>query len=82
MDGVTFTPGEQITHPELGAGVVLDLPHDGYLRAFFSVGERRVPLACAFRRSRSLVPTHRDQAFRSIASSVAWVREGTVGCLC
>ena len=38
--------------------------------------------ACAFRRSRSLVPTHRDQAFRSIASSVAWVREGTVGCLC
>ena len=37
---------------------------------------------CAFRRSRSLVPTHRDQAFRSIASSVAWVREGTVGCLC
>ena len=39
-------------------------------------------IACAFRRSRSLVPTHRDQAFRSIASSVAWVREGTVGCLC
>ena len=37
---------------------------------------------CAFRRSRSLVPTHRDQAFRSIASSVAWVREGTVECLC
>ena len=41
----------------------------------------RLP-GCAFRRSRSLVPTHRDQAFRSIASSVAWVREGTVGCLC
>ena len=39
-------------------------------------------MECAFRRSRSLVPTHRDQAFRSIASSVAWVREGTVGCLC
>jgi ERCC4-related helicase len=45
MDGVTFTPGQRITHPELGAGVVLDVPRDGYLRAFFSSGERRVPLA-------------------------------------
>ena len=45
MDGVSYNPGERITHPELGAGVVLDVPRDGYLRAFFSVGERRVPLA-------------------------------------
>lgn len=45
MAGVTFSPGERITHPEFGAGVVLDVPHDGYLRAFFSIGERRVPLA-------------------------------------
>ncbi|WP_158755191.1 SNF2-related protein [Dyella sp. S184] len=40
-----LTPGERITHPELGQGVVLDAPHDGYLRAFFGVGERRVPLS-------------------------------------
>jgi hypothetical protein len=39
-----FAPGERITHSEFGAGVVLDIPHDGYLRAFFSNGERRVPL--------------------------------------
>jgi len=45
MAGVTFSPGERITHPEFGAGVVLDVLHDGYLRAFFSIGERRVPLA-------------------------------------
>ena len=32
----TFAPGERITHSEFGAGVVLDAPHDGYLRAFFS----------------------------------------------
>ena len=44
MDSVAFTPGERITHPEFGAGVVLDVPRDGYLRAFFGVGERRVPL--------------------------------------
>jgi len=40
-----FEPGERITHVEFGAGVVLDAPHDGYLRAFFGNGERRVPLA-------------------------------------
>jgi len=45
MVDVTFSPGERITHPEFGAGVVLDAPHDGYMRAFFSIGERRVPLA-------------------------------------
>ncbi len=36
--------GERITHAEFGQGVVLDGAHEGYLRAFFGVGERRVPL--------------------------------------
>jgi len=45
MAGAPFSPGERITHLEFGAGVVLDVLHDGYLRAFFSTGERRVPLA-------------------------------------
>src|SRR5574337_1659674 len=40
-----FQPGERITHHEFGQGVVLDPARDGYLRAFFSVGERRVPVA-------------------------------------
>ncbi len=40
----TFTPGDRINHPEFGAGVVIEPPHEGYLRAFFSGGERRVPL--------------------------------------
>jgi superfamily II DNA or RNA helicase len=40
-----FQPGERITHQEFGQGVVLDPARDGYLRAFFSVGERRVPVA-------------------------------------
>lgn len=44
MDCVGFNPGERITHPDFGAGVVLDAPREGYLRAFFSGGERRVPL--------------------------------------
>ncbi|MFM8444440.1 MAG: SNF2-related protein, partial [Methylococcus sp.] len=38
-------PGERVTHPEFGQGVVLDPGHDGYPRIFFSVGARRVPVA-------------------------------------
>ena len=38
-------PGERITHHEYGQGVVLDPARDGYLRAFFGIGERRVPVA-------------------------------------
>lgn len=39
-----FSPGERITHSEFGQGVILDTERDGYLRAFFGVGERRVPI--------------------------------------
>ncbi len=40
----TLSPGQRIQHREFGSGVILDSPSDGYLRAFFSVGERRVPV--------------------------------------
>ena len=40
-----FTPGERITQQEYGQGVVLEVARDGYLRAFFGVGERRVPVS-------------------------------------
>lgn len=51
MTGVVtlFHPGERITHHEFGQGVVLDPAHDGYLRAFFGVGERRVPVGAVRR---------------------------------
>lgn len=41
---IQLQPGERITHSEFGQGVVLDAVRDGYLRAFFGVGERRVPI--------------------------------------
>ncbi|CAL8472423.1 DEAD/DEAH box helicase [Caballeronia sp. S22] len=41
---IQFQRGERITHHEYGQGVVLDPARDGYLRAFFGVGERRVPV--------------------------------------
>ena len=47
-----FAPGERIAHHEFGQGVVVEPERDGYLRAFFGVGERRVPLA-SVRRQRS-----------------------------
>jgi SNF2 family DNA or RNA helicase len=39
-----LAPGERITHPDYGPGVVLDAAHEGYVRAFFGAGERRVPV--------------------------------------
>jgi superfamily II DNA or RNA helicase len=43
-EATQFQPGERITHQEHGQGVVLDAAREGYLRAFFGVGERRVPV--------------------------------------
>ena len=48
----TLAPGSRIRHADLGEGVVLEAPSDGWLRAFFLSGERRVPLA-AVRSERS-----------------------------
>ncbi|NCC23128.1 MAG: DEAD/DEAH box helicase [Alphaproteobacteria bacterium] len=44
-----FQPGERITHHQFGQGVVLDPARDGYLRVFFGVGERRIPVTSARR---------------------------------
>ena len=44
-----FQAGDLITHYEFGQGVVLDPVCDGYLRAFFGVGERRVPVGTVLR---------------------------------
>lgn len=46
---IQFQPGERITHNEFGQGVVLDPAREGYLRAFFSAGERRVPIGAVHR---------------------------------
>jgi hypothetical protein len=38
-------PGQRISHAELGHGVIVEAPREGYVRAFFPGGERRVPLS-------------------------------------
>lgn len=44
-DTLEMAPGARVTHADLGEGVVLEASRDGYVRAFFAAGERRVPLA-------------------------------------
>ncbi len=39
-----FQPGERVSHHDFGPGVVIDAASDGYLRVFFGIGERRVPV--------------------------------------
>ena len=71
----TFAPGDRIAHSEFGPGVVLEAPYDGFVRAFFSLGERRIP-AHALRRERSraeriLANVSADPA-RPAAAWAAW----------
>ncbi len=65
-----FSPGDRITHGEFGQGVVLDAVSDGYLRAFFGIGERRVP-AGAIRRELSRT----ERILRSVASGAERARK-------
>ena len=65
-----LTPGERIIHPEFGQGVVLEPQREGYLRAFFGVGERRVPLGAV---QRELSRTER--ILRSVAGGADRARK-------
>ncbi|MEZ6099964.1 MAG: SNF2-related protein [Pirellulaceae bacterium] len=42
MAQVALQPGQRVTHPEFGDGVVVSTSADGYVRAFFPSGERQV----------------------------------------
>jgi len=41
---VSVTPGQRIDHPEFGEGVIVSAARDGYVRVFFTDGERQVSL--------------------------------------
>ena len=42
MTEPSFQPGQRVLHAEFGAGVVVQLTANGYVRAFFPSGERQV----------------------------------------
>ncbi len=53
-----FEPGQRVQHAELGEGIVVSSSSDGFIRVFFSSGERQVPvvaLALAVGRSEQVV---------------------------
>ena len=42
---VNFKPGERVRHADLGEGVVIAAPVEGFIKVFFPSGERQVPVA-------------------------------------
>lgn len=59
----TLQPGQRIRHTEFGEGVIVGAATNGFVRVFFSGGERQVPVV-------SLTPIHgrAEQIVRSVAS--------------
>lgn len=41
----SMKPGERVRHPDLGEGVIIAAPVGGFVRVFFSNGERQVPVS-------------------------------------
>jgi superfamily II DNA or RNA helicase len=66
-----FVTGQasRVTHKDFGSGVILEQPRDGYVRVFFSSGEKRVPL--------SSLEEEESRAHRILAS-VSGTREQAV----
>lgn len=42
--GTLLAPGQKISHHQFGEGVIIDHPNGGYVRVFFSIGEKLVPV--------------------------------------
>lgn len=42
MNEIHLQPGQKISHPDFGEGIVVETIRDGYLRAFFTAGEKQV----------------------------------------
>ena len=75
MNGVTtnLKPGIRVRHAELGEGVVIAAPTDGFVKVFFPIGERQVPVASltsALGRSEVVVANTKGDAKRTLR---AWL---------
>jgi len=66
-------PGVRVRHPEIGEGVVIAPPAEGFIKVFFPVGERQVPIASltsALGRSEIVVTQAKSDAKRALR---AWL---------
>lgn len=65
----TFQPGQRISHAQFGEGVVLAPARDGYVRVFFTDGERQVPV-----QSLDLLVTRDERLLKGVAPGVERLR--------
>ncbi len=61
---LTLSPGQRITHPDYGEGIVVSVPADGFLLVFFGSGERQVPASAV-----TLVLGRSERILRHLSSS-------------
>jgi ERCC4-related helicase len=70
---VDFRPGERVRHADLGEGVVIAAPVEGFIKVFFPSGERQVPVAgltAALSRSETVVLSAKGDNKRALR---AWL---------
>ena len=65
----SLRPGQRVTHPEFGDGVLVEVTRDGYARAFFPAGERQVPLAAL-----ASLLTREERVLRAVEGSAERLR--------
>ncbi len=68
-----FKPGERVSHPDLGQGVIIAAPVDGFIKVFFPAGERQVPvgvLSSTLSRSEIVVMSTKGDGSRALR---AWL---------
>lgn len=69
VETANLKPGVRVRHGDLGEGVVIAAPVDGFVKVFFPVGERQVPVAglsSAMSRSEFIVSHARGEAKRAL----------------
>ena len=70
---VSFKPGERVRHADLGEGVVIAAPVEGFVKVFFPSGERQLPVAgltSALSRSEIVVLNSKGDSKRALR---AWL---------
>lgn len=69
----SFKPGERVRHADLGEGVVIAAPVEGFIKVFFPSGERQLPVAgltSALSRSEIVVFNAKGESKRALR---AWL---------
>ena len=72
-DYLSFKPGQRVRQADLGEGVVIAIPVEGFVKVFFPNGERQVPVAglsSALSRSETVVLNAKGDSKRALR---AWL---------